>query len=129
MSKIRRRGLRRRPEGGWPLDGLFVGVATLRTAREQFKQSREEPESQPRAWDLALWSGVTPQGSADALDRLHRSGLVTIASPRTRWRAQRFQLDREHPLYAPLARLFDAEETLARTQARGSKSSAAELMQ
>jgi hypothetical protein len=67
VSTIRRIGLTRDPLGGWPLDHLFVGVATLRTTRELFFQ-----DYALRAWDLALRTGVTPQGTTDSLRRLER---------------------------------------------------------
>ena len=38
-----RRGLRREPDGGWPLDRLFVGVGTLRVMREMVKLTRDSP--------------------------------------------------------------------------------------
>ena len=114
MSRVRRSGLRREPPGGWPLDRVFVGVATLRTLRELFTLE-ESPGVYPnRAWDVALWSGVTPQGSADALDRLHRVGLVQCFRPDRIGEARSFRLDRDYPLAAPLARLFAAEWAMRR---------------
>ena len=114
MSRIRRSGLRREPPGGWPLDQIFVGVATLRTIRELFLLERGPGVSSNRAWDVALWSGVTPQGSADALDRLHRVGLVNSFRPERIGRARSFRLDRDYPLTASLARLFAAEWAMRR---------------
>lgn len=110
----KRRGLRRRPIGGWPLDELLVGVATLRTTRELFRQSERSSSSPPRAWDLALWSGVTPQGSADALERMEKVDLVTRIPSRFNYRADAFRLDRGHPLVDPLAGLFAAETRMSR---------------
>lgn len=49
-----RRGLRREPEGGWPLDRLFVGVGTLRVMREMVKLAQDFPGTPQRAWDVAL---------------------------------------------------------------------------
>lgn len=108
-----RKGLRRVPRGGWPLDGLFVGVATLRTTRELFQQAKEWPRDAPRAWDLALWNGVSPQGSADALERIERVGLATALRPRHPGRAPGYRLEWRHPLARPLAGLFKAEWFLA----------------
>lgn len=107
MSRSRRRGLRREPPGGWPLDELLVGVATLRTARELFRPYHQD--WCPRAWDLALWSGVTPRGSAYSMERLHRLGLVRAFPADRPGRAPGFRLDWSHPLVTPLARLFEAE--------------------
>jgi len=70
VSKIRRIGLRPDPPGGWPLDKVLVGVATLRTLREVFLQRGVDL----RAWDVTQSCGVSPQGAADALDRLARAG-------------------------------------------------------
>ncbi len=110
-------GLRREPPGGWPLDRLFVGVATLRTTRELFRQSQELHWEPLRAWDISLWSGVTPKGSTDSMNRLARLHLVTVVTPGTRGRPQRapeFALDETHPLVAPLNAIFAAERSLVR---------------
>lgn len=112
MSKKRRRGLRWEPMDGWPLDHLLVGVATLRTIRELLIQDFESKEGTPRAWDLALWNGVTPRGSANSLERLHRLGYVHELPPERPWRAVRYRLARGHPLVAPLRQLFDAERLM-----------------
>ena len=104
------------PAGGWPLDGLFVGVATLRTMRELFLQA---PSGSVRAWDLALWSGVTPQGSADALERMCRAGFVQ-GFPSEPGHAARFLLA-GHPLVEPMSRLFDAEAVMARAISRAAR--------
>jgi len=110
VSGIRRIGLRPDPPGGWPLDEVFVGVATLRTMREVFRKGGHEL----RAWDVALWSGVTPQGSTNSLDRLSRLGLVeTIPSPGP-GHARSYRLDSRHPLVDPVSRLFRAEGHMVR---------------
>jgi hypothetical protein len=114
MSRVRRSGLRREPPDGWPLDQIFVGVATLRTIRELFTLEGGPGVYSNRAWDVALWSGVTPQGSADSLDRLHRVGLVKCFRPERIGQARSFRLDRDYPLAAPLARLFAAERAMRR---------------
>lgn len=113
VSRNRRSGLRSEPPGGWPLDDVFVGVATLRTIRELFEQHYGRFTGPLRAWDLALWSGVTPQGTANSLERLDRVGLVWKA-----WRggpgyAARYQIDTEYPLFQALDRLFTAERLMA----------------
>lgn len=109
VSSIRRKGLRREPTGGWPLDELFVGVATLRTTRELFRREREPFPGPQRAWDLALWSGVSIQGSANSLERLSRLGLLKVFPSDRAGHATAFRLDQTHPLVEPLARLFQAE--------------------
>lgn len=114
MRTGKKRGLRPRPEGGWTLDGVLVGVGTLRTMRELFRQEQNRFASPPRAWDLALWSGVSPQGAADALKRLERAGIVTALSPTRRGYAPAFRLELGHPLTAPLRELFRVESLLAR---------------
>ncbi|CAN5132067.1 hypothetical protein BH18GEM1_BH18GEM1_21640 [soil metagenome] len=91
-----------------------MGVATLRTTRELFRQAREPFPGPRRAWDLALWSGVTPQGSADSLERLNRLGLVEVFPSARAGHAPSFRLDRTYPLVEPLARLFEAERVLGR---------------
>lgn len=95
------------PPGGWPLDEVFVGVATLRTMRELFLQAPSAHGRSVRAWDLALWSGVSVQGSANALRRLVRARLAEglVSDP---GHADRF-LPTDHPLANPIARLFAAE--------------------
>ena len=86
-----------------------MGVATLRTTRELFRHVYSL-----RAWDLSLRTGVTPQGSANSLERLHRLGLVEecISDP---WEASRFCLDSTHSLFQPLADLFAAEYDACRS--------------
>ena len=100
---VRRIGLTRDPPGGWPLDHVLVGVATLRTIRELFCHGDVQ-----RAWDLSLRTGVSPQGSANTLSRLRELGLVKAyeGDPgQARW----YCLDREHYLVEPLGWLFAAE--------------------
>jgi hypothetical protein len=94
---------------------MFVGVATVRTIRELFRREAEFGDS-VRAWDLALWDGVTPQGSANSLERLERLGLVQVTFPGGGTHAKEYRLDPEHPLYEPLARLFRAERQAARVR-------------
>lgn len=106
----RRRGLRRDPSGGWPLDGLLVGVGTLRTTRELFRWDGEP--GPVRAWDLALWSGVSPQGAADSLERLNRLGLLKVFPSGHPMRATAYRLDWSHPLVSPLDHLFKTERTM-----------------
>lgn len=109
-----RRGLRRPPEGGWPLDELLVGVGTLRTLRELFRQAERHDPRPLRAWDVALWSGVTPQGSIKCMERIHATGLVSLLPPDRPWRAVRYLLEPRHPLASPLDRLFRSERAFAR---------------
>ncbi|MGH7562947.1 MAG: hypothetical protein ACREK5_00780 [Gemmatimonadota bacterium] len=113
-SKIRRKGLRREPAGGWPLDHLFVGVATLRVTRELFLLNRPPFAGSQRAWDVALRSGVNAQGSADSMERLNRLGLVKmVSSGRASRAAPWFRLDGSYPLFGPLAHLFETERALS----------------
>lgn len=105
----KRRGLRSEPADGWPLDAMLVGVAALRTTRELFWQAADYPTRAPRAWDLALWTGVTAQGSAEAMARLAAAGLVTELAPDRPGRAPGFRLVADHPLVPPLHRLFETE--------------------
>ena len=117
MSRIRRIGLRREPKDGWPLDELFVGVATLRTLRELFRlESTLGGPSRP--WDVALWSGVSPQGSANSLARMDRMELVVEVPSAEDHGAARYWLNERHPLYGPLADLFEAERAVARGRRR-----------
>jgi hypothetical protein len=113
MSRIRRIGLTPDPPGGWPLDHILVGVATLRTIRELFCHSESL-----RPWDLSLRTGVTPQGSAYALKRLCELGLVAEYLPREAGQAYRYRLDEGHFLFKPLGRLFSAEEKEVQRLAR-----------
>jgi hypothetical protein len=95
------------PMDGWPLDRILVGVATDRTIRELLRQAGWPGGSAVRAWDLSLCSGVSPQGSANTLERLHHEGLVRVL-PSDPGRARRYALV-EHPLLRPLGRLFADE--------------------
>lgn len=120
-----RRGLRPEPEDGWPLDRLLVGVGTLRTMRELFLQDAKSPADPKRAWDLALWCGVTPQGAAKSMSRLTREELVRELPPDRPGRAPAYRLVRGHPLVTPLARLFAVEERAWRRQVIGHRERAA----
>lgn len=113
-----RRNLRGETADDWPLDQLLVGVATLRTIRELFQQDGEPFWYPPRAWDLAVWSGVSPQGSANALKRLERLGLATAQPSDRPWRAPGYRLDWNHPLVMPLARLFAEERAMVQARRR-----------
>lgn len=104
-----RRGLAHVPEGGWPLDRVLVGVGTVRTLRELVLGRAGEFDGPRRAWDVALWSGVTPQGSIGCMERLHRAGLLEELPPDRPWRACRYVPVTGHPLWPPLADLFRAE--------------------
>lgn len=95
------------PMDGWPLDRILVGVATVRTIRELLRQAVWPGGYAVRAWDLSLCSGVSPQGSANTLDRLHREGFVRVL-PSDPGCARRYDLV-EHPLLRPLGRLFADE--------------------
>ncbi len=128
MSNDRQRGPRRRrrrgglgwePYDGWPLDRLLVGPGTVRTIRQLFHEDRPHAPGAYRAWDLALCSGVSPQGTADALDRLWMAGLVERVCPRRSGDAASFRIDWEHPLTEALARLFWFEEAAFRRRPRG----------
>lgn len=114
-----RTGLRPEPPDGWPLDHVLVGVATLRTIRELVRQEDGGISAPPRAWDLALWSGVTPQGSAESMDRLLEASLVRAIPSSRPHRAAAFRLYRQHPLVASLVALFEAERALCRSQIVG----------
>lgn len=108
-------GLHREPHGGWPLDRLFVGLATLRTTRALFRRASQIDGVPLRAWDISLVSGVTPKGSTDSMNRLLRLGLVSVAIPRSEGppaRAPEFVLDETHPLAVPIRTLFEAERSL-----------------
>ena len=95
------------PMDGWPLDHILVGVATVRTLRELFGQAISPHGYTVRAWDLSLCTGVSPQGSANSLERFRRAGLVD-AYPSDPGCARLYGLV-EHPLLDPLSRLFHAE--------------------
>lgn len=94
------------PIDGWPLDRILVGVATLRTIRELLRQAAAY-DSSVRAWDLSLRSGVSPQGSANTLERLRREGMIGVV-PSDPGCAARYAL-LEHPLVQPLRSLFADE--------------------
>lgn len=95
------------PLDGWPLDRILVGVATVRTLRELLGQAVSPHGHTVRAWDLSLGTGVSPQGSANSLERLRAVGLVR-AFPSDPGCAPHYGLV-EHPLLAPLQHLFQAE--------------------
>lgn len=101
-------------------------MATLRTLRELHLQDLESPvtprfgsnpappwELPPRAWDLALWNGVSVQGAANSLERLHRNGLVRRFSYGSGGGAARYELDHGSDLVRSLCRLFDTEWSAA----------------
>ena len=113
VSRIRRIGLTRDPPGGWPLDHVFVGVATLRVMRELFTRGGTH-----RPWDLHLRTGVSPQGSADALRRLARLGIVQVLPSREPGHADWFRLSGSHDLIPPLGSLFLVEERAVRSAIR-----------
>lgn len=107
MHRATREGPTRRPLGfEWPLDGILVGVGTLRVLRELYVG--EPDDFGHRAWDLAAWCGVTTQGAGKALERLGTVGFVYPSDPPP-GRAPSWWLDRGHPLCRPLGDLFRAE--------------------
>lgn len=108
-----RRGLAAKPESGWPLDQLFVGVATLRTTRQVLRPSGALRGGSVRPWDIALWSGVTPQGTRYCMERLERVGLLRQVAPGKSWHATTYRLVERHPLIAPLSGLFMTERAIA----------------
>lgn len=119
MATKGRKGLRSKPAGGWPLDQVLVGVGTVRTLRELILEAGRSSRSAPRRpWDVALWSGVSVQGSGDCLERLRRAELVRRFPPDRRGRARRYRLDATHPLARPLIGLFEAERIEARRTGR-----------
>ena len=75
------------------------------------------PDAQ-RPWDLHLRTGVSPQGSADALMRLARIGLVDVLPSRVPGHADWFQLASSHYLLKPLGNLFAAEDAAVRSTIR-----------
>lgn len=115
-----RRGLRRAPPDGWPLDEVFVGVASCRTIREFFFQERRygADDLPPRPWDLSLWSGVSPNGSTAAMERLARLGIARVCPPHRPGNAPGFRLEASHPLAEPLGRLFWREWLMSRPRIR-----------
>lgn len=113
MIKARREGPARRAKAvEWPLDGILVGVGTLRVLRELFSGRPRWWGS--RAWDLAGWCGVTTQGATRALERLEETGLVFRSESPEPGRACSWWLRRKHPLYEPLRALFEAEAPVGR---------------
>jgi hypothetical protein len=67
-----------------------------------------------RPWDVALWSGVTPHGSAACLKRLNGLGLVKVVRKARVRQATWYQLDWSYPFIDPLAQLFALEWRLSR---------------
>ncbi|MGI9039488.1 MAG: hypothetical protein ACR2GQ_11620 [Gemmatimonadota bacterium] len=115
------RGLAHEPAEGWPLDRVLVGVATLRTLRQVVRphRLREANVDWVRAFDISLWSGVTPQGSRHAMERLRSAGILKTASRAHFGRAERFMIDAYHPLTRAFETLFEAEQrALAARRAR-----------
>lgn len=108
-----RRGLAAVPESGWPLDQLLVGVATLRTTRQLLRPSGALRGGSVRAWDIALWSGVTPQGTRYCMERLECAGLIRQVARGKSWHAATYRLVERHPLVRPLSGLFMAERAIA----------------
>jgi len=94
-------------------------VGTLRTLRELLFQTRRDRAYLLRAWDTALWSGVTPQGAIKSMDRIERCGLVRRLPSGRRGRADAFRLVPAHPLVPPLVGLFEAERLMAPLPRRG----------
>ncbi len=113
FQRVPRRGLAATPESGWPLDQLFVGVATLRTTRQLLRPSGVLCGGSVRAWDVALWSGVTPQGTRYCMERLEHAGLVRQVARGKSWHATTYRLVERHPLIEPLSGLFMAERAVA----------------
>lgn len=113
FQRVPRRGLAATPESGWPLDQLFVGVATLRTTRQLLRPTGALRGGSVRPWDIALWSGVTPQGTRYCMERLERVGLVRQVARGKSWHATTYRLVERHPLIEPLSNLFMAERAIA----------------
>jgi hypothetical protein len=113
LKRARRRGLSAAPVDGWPLDHLLVGPATLKTTRQLLHPWWIRSESAVRAWDVALWSGVTPQGSILCMERLKSAGLLRIVPPRRAGHATTYRLVDRHPLVSPLTQLFQVEREIA----------------
>lgn len=109
-----RRGLSPYPVDGWPLDTLLVGVAIIRTLRQLLGTRRGPMQDRSiRAWDVALWSGVTPQGSRHCMERIADAGLLRSVAPAKSWHAATYRIECGHPLVGPLATLFRVESRLA----------------
>lgn len=118
MLRAFREGPTRRPRAReWILDDVLVGVGALRVLRELLGESGAAGRP-VRAWDLAIWCGVSRQGATSVLERLERCGLVEQARPPRRDRAATWRLVSDHPLCGPLLELFDAERRLARISGR-----------
>jgi len=113
LKRAGRRGLTAAPIDGWPLDHLLVGVATLRTTRQILRSNSVLYGGSVRPWDVALWSGVTPQGTGHCMERLCRAGLVRKVAPDKPWHATTYRLVDRHPLVEPLSELFRAERAIA----------------
>lgn len=124
------RGLAYEPVEGWPLDRVLVGVATLRTARQLLRphRLRDANVAWVRGWDIAMWSGVTPQGSRHAMERLRSAGILKTASRASYHQAERFMIDAYHPLTRALELLFDAERRTVSVE-RASRGARMELAQ
>jgi hypothetical protein len=113
FQRVPRRGLAARPESGWPLDRLFVGVATLRTTRQLLRPTGVLRGGSVRPWDIALWSGVTPQGTRYCMERLECVGLIREVPRGKSWHATTYRLVDRHPLIEPLSNLFRTELAIA----------------
>lgn len=112
MTGRSRTGLRGRPDGGWPLDRIFVSVAALRSIRELFRGNVGRVPDPVRAWDLALWTGVSPQAAANALKRMEELELVELYAAERPGHARSYRIASNHPLTPPLARLFTVERQM-----------------
>lgn len=113
LKRPRRRGLTAVPVDGWPLDHLLVGVATLRTTRQILRPTGALHGDSVRPWDIALWSGVSPQGTSHCMERLCRAGLVRKVPREKPWHATTYRLVDRHPLVEPFLELFRAERAIA----------------
>lgn len=108
----------RTPEGGWPLDDLFVGIVTLRTVRELLARERRYPGSDWRAYDLYLRIDASLPGCTKAARRLAGIGVFESLPPADHWSACSYRLDPTYPLLDPLRDLFFAERRLVRARSR-----------
>lgn len=109
-----REGPTRRPYAHrWPLDGVLVGVGTLRVLRELFCPHIGPIGTPVRAWDVSLWCGVTPAGVTRAFERLEGASIIELARPATRERAATYRLRSDHPLYRRFGELFTTERATA----------------
>ncbi len=108
-----REGPTRRPAAHkWPLDGILKGVGTLRVLRELYRPHLRHWTHPARPWDIALWSGVTPQGTARILERLMKDGVVELWTHPAPGYAPTYRPVRDHPIREPLNELFAAERLL-----------------